>query len=295
MNKIKYFALVIVMLATMPACRHESNVDSTNSWQDSITNELNDSLATALAEKDSLMALMNEINDGVTKIKELEDIVSVADLNHETPDRREQLRSDMQVIQNAINERRQRLAELEKRLAQSTHYTASMKKTIEGLKQQLNSQQRTIDSLGNELKQAHIVIDNLNKSVDSLNTVNTAVVKEKEQAQQETKRLNEEVNELNTCYYVVGSKKELKANKIMETGFLRKTRILEGDFEKSYFTQADKRTLTEVPLHSKKAEVMTHHPEGSYQLVDNGNIKTLRILDPKRFWEQSNYLVIKVE
>ena len=152
-----------------------------------------------------------------------------------------------------------------------------------------------LNSLTEQLAAAHIQIKNLNQSVDSLSSVNKAVVKEKEAAQEESKHLTNEVNNLNTCYYVVGSKKELKANKIIETGFLRKTKILQGDYEMSYFTKADRRTLNEIPLHSKKAELMTNHPKGSYEIVDQGGSKVLHILSPDRFWEKSNFLVIKVD
>ena len=90
------------------------------------------------------------------------------------------------------------------------------------------------------------------------------------------------------------SKKELKENKIIETGFLRKTKIMEGDFERSYFTKADKRTLSRIPLHSKKAEVMSKHPAGSYEIVNEANGKCLNILNSSKFWEYSNYLIVKI-
>lgn len=290
MKKIKYFVLGIIAMALMPSCRdNASNEESQR--QDSINTELNDSLATVLAEKDSLMSLMNEINEGMVQIKQMEDIVSVQDLSRETPDSKQQLRNDMVAIQKAIAERQKKLDELEKRLKQSTNYTADMKKTIESMKQQLATQQSTIDDLTRQLAAAHVEISNLNTRVDSLKNVNTEVTREKTEAQAESKRLE---NELNTCYYAIGTKKELKANKIIETGFLRKTKIMEGDFEKSYFTRADKRTLSEIPLSSKKAEVMSKHPAGSYHFKDNGGSKVMVIDDPQRFWEYSNYLVIKI-
>ena len=170
-----------------------------------------------------------------------------------------------------------------------------MQKSIDNLKAQLEDQQKTINGLTEQLAAAHIQIKNLNQSVDSLNTVTKNVTREKEAAVQETKQLTHEVDNLNTCYYVIGSKKELKANKIIETGFLRKTKILEGDFEMSYFTKADRRTLNEIPLHSNKAQLMTNHPKDSYEIVDHGNVKTLHIKDAHRFWEKSNFLVVKVD
>ena len=302
MNRIKYFVLAIVVMAMSPACKRAHTMQQDAQRQDSIQAALQDSLATATAEKDSLMALMNDIADGMTQIKEMQDIISVENLNGETPDRKQQLRNDILLIQESVNQHKQRLDELERRLRQSTNYNADMKRTIESLKQQLETQQSTIDDLTKQLAKAHIEIENLNHSVDSLNTVNKNTMEEKKQVQEENKRLTQESNqltqevtELNTCYYVIGSKKELKNNKIIETGFLRKPKIQDGDFEKSYFTKADRRTLTEVPLHATKAEVMSKHPAGTYELVTHGNILTLRILDTSRFWEYSNYLVVKVD
>lgn len=295
MKKIGYLVWLMIGLAVLPACQRSNQLEQDAMRQDSINAVLQDSINTANAEKDSLMELMGDIADGMAQIKEIQDIVSVNNLNGETPDRKRQLRDDIVLIQQSVNKQKQRLAELEKRLKQSTNYNSSMQKSIANMKAQLEEQQKTINSLTEQLAAAHIQIKNLNQSVDSLNTVNKAVIKEKEAAQEESRQLTNEVNNLNACYYVVGSKKELKENKIIETGFLRKTKILQGDYEMSYFTKADRRTLNEIPLHSTKAELMTSHPKDSYQIVDHGNVKTLHILNPNRFWEKSNFLVIKVD
>lgn len=294
MKKIKYFVISMVALALMPGCRDNAKVDDNSLTADSIKAELEDSLATASAEKDSLLALMDEINEGMLQIKHMQDIVTVQDLSRETPDRKQQLRADMIAIQQSIAERSKKLNDLEKRLSQSNNYTEKMKKTIEGLKAQLATQQGIIDDLTKQLAAAHVEIENLNTRVDSLNTVTQTVREEKKAVQDENTRLTEDVNSLNTCYYAIGSKKELKEHKIIETGFLRKTKIMEGDYEKSYFTKADKRTLSEIELHSNKAEVMSKHPKGSYSIVDVGGTKKLVITNSTRFWEQSNYLVVKI-
>ena len=291
MNKIKYFVIALVAMAMIPSCRDKAE-QSQEEQQDSINTELNDSLATALAEKDSLMALMNEINEGMNQLKELQDVVSVQNLSGETPDRKAQLRSDMELLQKSVAERKKRLADLEKRLKQSQNYNEEMQKTIDTMKRQLANQQATIDDLTNQLAQAHIVINTLNTRVDSLNTVNTEVREETARAKEETARVT---NEMNVCYYAIGNKKELKQNHIIETGFLKKTKIMEGDYEKSYFTKADKRTLSAIPLHSKKAKLLSKHPVGTYQLVDEGGTKSLHITDPGRFWELSNYLIVQID
>lgn len=295
MRKISFFVWLMIGLALMPACKRANQLELEAMRQDSINAALQDSINTANAERDSLMELMADIAAGMEQIKELQDIMSVNNLSKETPDRKKQLRDDIVLIQQSITKQKQRLAELENRLKQSTNYNSKMEKTIASLKQQLEDQQKIINNLTEQLEAAHVQIKNLNQSVDSLNTVNKNVTKEKEAAQEESKQLSKEVDNLNTCYYVVGSKKELKAHKIIESGFLRKTKILQGDFEMSYFTKADRRTLNDIPLHSKKAELMTNHPKDSYELVDHDGVKTLHILNPNRFWEKSNFLVVKID
>ena len=295
MKKILFFVWLMIGLAVMPACQRTNQLEQEAMRQDSINAALQDSINTANAERDSLMELMGDIASGMDQIKQLQDIVSSNNLSSETPDRKKQLRDDLVLIQQSITQQKQRLADLEKRLRQSTNFNAKMEKTIVSLKQQLDDQQKTINTLTGQLEAAHIQIKNLNQSVDSLSTVTKTVTKEKEAAQEESRQLTNEVNNLNTCYYVIGSKKELKANKIIESGFLRKTKILEGDFEMSYFTKADRRTLNEIPLHSNKAQLLTNHPKDSYELVDQGGAKVLHILNANRFWEKSNFLVIKVD
>lgn len=253
--------------------------------------ELTDSLNTVISEKDSLLSLLNEINIGMTQIKEIEKLMG-SNLDKETPNRKEELKNDMLLIKQAMQERRERLEALEARLKKSTNYNAEMKKTIENLRSQLETQEATIVQLQEELYKANVKIDGLNVRVDSLNVVNETVSKEKQAALDEAEQL---ANKLNTCYYVVGSKSELKENKIIETGFLKKTKILEGDFERSYFTKADKRTLNVVKLYSNKAKVLSKHPEGSYSIVDNGGSKELAINNASSFWELTNFLIVQVD
>ncbi|MCQ2287553.1 MAG: hypothetical protein MJZ74_00445 [Muribaculaceae bacterium] len=304
MNKIKYFVLFIALTAMVPSCHQNENDDQ--HIQDSLKNELNDSLETVLAEKDSLMTLMNDINDGMAQIKDMQNIMSAQDLNHESADRKAQLSNEIAQLLQQIEAKEKRLKELEKRLINSSNYNEEMKKTITGLKAQLKIQEDIITDLMNQLKAAHIEIATLNTRVDSLHKVNDNVTREKEdiarekaivtqekvEAQEEAAKAN---NELNTCFYAVGNKNTLKSNKIIETGFLRKTKILEGDFEKSYFTKADKRTLNKIDLRSKKVEVMSKHPADSYTIEETPNGKVLHITNSAKFWELSNYLVVKID
>ena len=223
----------------------------------------------------------------------MEHILTTSNLSNESTDKKEEVKANIIAIQQALESRRLKLEALEARLKKSSAYSKSMKKTVESLKAQIESQEGTIAGLQEELRKANIQIEGLNTQVDSLSRVSASERSQKQLAQEEAVRL---ANELNTCFYVVGSKKELKDNKIIESGFLRKTKIMESDSEKSYFTKADKRSLSAVPLHSKKAKVLSKHPAESYTIeTDAQGMKTLKIVNGTRFWEMSNFLIVQID
>ncbi|MEG0011327.1 MAG: hypothetical protein RR061_08855 [Muribaculaceae bacterium] len=289
MKKIALFSVCAgALMMMLPACNGNANKQKEAENQNV---ELNDSLQTALAEQDSLMTLLTEVNDGMTQIKELENLMSSPNLSGETASKKDEIKANMTVIQQALQNRRTKLDAMELKLKQSGSYNSKMQKTIESMKEQLAAQEKNIATLQEALKNANIQIEGLTNKVTTLNSTVETVSTEKKAAQEEAVRV---ANELNTCYYVIGSKSELKKNKIVESGFLRKTKIMEGDFEKSYFTKADKRTISELPLHAKKAKLLSKHPQGSYEIVDNDGVKTLKITNSTKFWELSNFLIIQI-
>lgn len=250
-------------------------------------------LETAVADRDQLLSLVNEINTGMEQIKQLENILTVSNnIPGETTGQREQIQSDIAAIQKALQERRMKLAELEKKLDSSNLTNNNLRKTIASLRGQIDSQAKEIETLKSNLGEANERIGQLDAAVDSLNTTVNDVANERDLAQQESIEL---ANELNTCYYVIATKSELKDHKIIETGFLRKTKLMKGDFDQNFFTTADKRVLTSIALHSNKAEVLTNQPKNSYSIEDNNGQKILKITNPDLFWSLGNYLVIKID
>ncbi|MBD5229235.1 MAG: hypothetical protein HDS69_04260 [Bacteroidales bacterium] len=252
-----------------------------------------DSLQQVVAYQDSLLSLINEIGDGMQQIKMMENILSSENIQSETPDRRDRIKNDMADIQRELNERAKRLSELEARLNKSNSNNAQLRQAISSLKEQIASQVTTIESLRKDLASANIYIDQLTQNVDSLNTEVANTIEQKEEVEQKNVELT---NQLNECYYVIGSKSELKQHSIIETGFLKKTKIMPDDFQRSYFTAADQRTLTSIPLHSKKAKVLTNQPAGSYDIVtETDGMKVLKIKNPAEFWSTYKYLVIQID
>ncbi len=286
----KIVMLFFVGALLLPGCKNKEQQQQLEQAQ-AIAEATREELAGAVADRDSLLGLVNEISSSMEQIKQLEHILNVQGLS-ETPNERDRIRTDIAALQSTLQQRREQLESLEKRLANSNLNNAKLQKTIASLRAQIDSQTAEIEQLRGNLEEAKVRIGDLDAAVDSLNTAVSNVTAQRDSTENAATQL---ANELNTCYYAIGTKSELKANKVIETGFLRKTKLMEGDFEQSFFTKADKRTLTVIDLNSDKAEVLTNQPESSYSIVDQNGHKVLQITNPEAFWSLSNYLVVKVD
>lgn len=259
--------------------------------QQSLMDASKQELVNALEERDRLLALVKDISNGMDQIKRLENVLTLTNPSAaDATTRRAQILSDIASIKQTLKNRREELTALEEQLKQSAFYSEELQSTINVLRTQIDRQSKEIAGLQAQLSSANIQIDSLNNAVDSLNTSMTNVTNELDSAQATSLMLE---NELNTCYYVVGSKADLREHKIIETAFLRKTRLLKGDFDQNYFVTSDKRSLDSIPLYSRKVKIHTNHPDGSYELTDSEHGKTLRILNHEHFWSLTNYLVIQ--
>ena len=252
-------------------------------------------LIQAIADRDSLFSLINEISEDMDEIKDYERILSTGNLNNESSSQKEKIRIDLQILKNTLQQRQQKLTELQKKLKDSKATNTKLEKTIETLNAQIVEQQKEIETLTIALTSAKGQIIKLESDKDSLNKTISSVTAEKELVEGIAQEAISNVNELNKCFYAIGSKQELKKNKIIESGFLKKTKVLQGDYDTQFFNIGDKRTLNKINLHSKKAKVLTNHPSNSYQIVDRDGIKVLEITNPNAFWNLTNYLVVQVD
>lgn len=273
----------------------------------SLMNASKQELATALSERDELLSLMRTIIEQTANIKRLEN-----NLNSLTPNTEDyaEIRSgiltDIKEIGLSLKQKKEKLSALELKLQKSDFYNAEMRKTIETLSNEMMMQSNEIERLQSLLSKANKQIGRLNSTVESLNGSVISTSEELARSQYNASRLEDELissqstanmlaGELNTCYYVVASKSELKKHNILQTPFLRKSKLMEGDFDKSFFTRSDKRNLQEIRLNDKKAKLLTTHPAGSYELIEKDRGKVLKITNKPSFWGTSNYLVIQID
>lgn len=250
-----------------------------------------DSLNDIIAQKDSeindLMGTFNEVSEGIRQIGEAENRIALAK-SGEGANKKQQLKEDIQFIANQMKKNKELIAKLQKKLDGSSLQNTALKKTIEDLTAQLEEKEKQLQTLREELDSKDIHIAALDESINNLNT---NVSNLKTESQKKTETINAQDKQLNTAWYVFGTKKELKGQHIMEDG-----KVMNGNFNKNYFTKIDIRNTTEIKLYSKTAKLLTAHPSSSYSLVRDANKQyTLRITNPQIFWSTSKYLVVLVK
>ncbi len=291
----KLFIYAVISLFALTGCKNESKEDDTArqrlAEQEALAQASREELEAALSERDELLSLINEINENVSEIQSVEKIVTIKGVGE--GNEKTEITNNLSAIKSTLADRRKRLAELENKIKDSKLTNTKLLETIEGLKKQIEEQTQTIENLTASLENANRKIAVLDEKVDSLNSTVSDVTKERDIAQDEARN---QANIANECYYAIGTKKELKQHNIVESGFLRKTKVMPEDFDKNYFVKADKRTLSTIPLHAKKAKVVSSaQPANSYEIIDQNGQKILRITNPSAFWGVSNYVVIQID
>lgn len=285
-----------ISLFALTGCKNETKNDDDTikqrlAEQEALAQASREELEAAVSERDELLSLINDINESVSEIQSVENIVTmkgVGEGNDKT-----NITNNLAAIKSALADRRKRLSDLESKLKDSKLSNSKLLETIDGLKKQIDEQSVTIENLTASLENANRKIAALDNKVDSLNTTVSNVERERDLAQDEAKN---QANIANECFYAIGTKKELKQHNIVESGFLRKTKVMPEDFDKSYFVKADQRTLRSIPLHAKKAKVVSAaQPANSYEIIDQNGQKVLNIINPSAFWGVSNFVVIQID
>ncbi len=282
-------AVIFCIALAAAACTRQAPSQQASSLMEASRQELAD----AVKERDELLAVVREISASMDQIRHIENVMTVAGArSRENPDQRTRVLADVEAIRRTLRQRALRLDSLETALSASAMYTEELSSTVEAIRSQLNYQSAVIDDLGRQLAQAGVRIDDLTTQVDSLNQTVDSVNTELDVAHQAAIRLE---NEINTCYYIAAPKNELRRANILQTGFLRKSRLMRDDFDRASFVIADKRSLNVIHVNSDKARILSTHPEGSYSVSDSVSLKTITILRPEVFWSLTNYLVVQTD
>jgi putative lipoprotein len=281
----KLFFMVCCAALLMTGCKDGKNAPGLASVQQ--TDSLNDVIAQKDSEINEMMGTLNDIEEGFRLINEAENRVALLK-NGEGTSKKQNLKENIQFIAERMKQNRELIAKLQKQLESSTLKGGQLKKTIENLTAQLEEKDKQLLALREELDKKDIHISELDETIGNLNT-NVSNLSSDNQQKAET--INAQDKQLNTAWYVFGTKKELKGQHILEGG-----KVMNGNFNKNYFTKVDIRNTTEIKLYSKSAKLLTAHPASSYSLTHDASKQyVLRITNPQIFWSTSKYLVVLVK
>ena len=282
---MKNILMMVMCLMALASCKQEkvapalpqnSQVDSLSRIIEQKDNEIND-----------MMELFNEVEEGFRLISEAENRVNLVK-NGEGADKAQRIRENIQFIQQRLLQNRELIAKLRQQLRESSIKGDQLKRTLDNLVKQLEEKDGQLRDLRAQLEAKDIHIAELDQTISDLHQ---DVDNLKGESQQKSNTINTQDKQLHTAWFVFGTKKELKEQGILDGG-----KVLQGNFNKNYFTKIDIRVEKEIKLYSKSAKLLTMHPSSSYTLArDSKNQYVLRINNPQIFWSTSKYLVVQVK
>jgi chromosome segregation ATPase len=292
--KINLSVIVLLLVAVATSC----NVERSEKYQTLLAER--DSLYTeVVAAKggfDKALTTINEIENALESVRAQENIIMMDNQEGNT----NKAVAEINAIQQTLQENRNKIADLEKQLASQGAQSKALNQTVSRLKKQLEEKDTYINSLKDELQQSRQQIADLNTQVSDLNenienlNENIDVLNVQNAAQQAT--IENQDAALNTVWVCIATAQVLKEKGIIKGGLFQANEINTQGFNQSQFMQSDKRELTNIPLNTKKATLITTHPEGSYEIVDSDEgSKVLKINDKDAFWSISKYLVVSIK
>ena len=245
--------------------------------------------ATVTTDFESSLRTINEIEMALQTVREAEGIMMMENQEGNSS----YAEAQIEAIDRTIQQNKAKIAELEQQLAAAGSKSKELNATINRLKNELNEKDTYINNLREELSVSQAQVAELSESVEHLNADidNLNVQNAKQKA-----TISQQDAALNTVYYIAATAEKLAANHMISQGGLFSSDQVTGDIDMSMMTVADKRNLKVLPLNTRKAKILTNHPESSYQLTkDDDKNLSLVIVDPNAFWSISNYLIISIK
>ncbi len=209
---------------------------------------------------------------------------------------REQIIDDIATINSLLEENEQLIATMKQRLGSSSVQSKRLQEMIADLEEQSKELQQSLQQRDTEVGELNQLVQEQRENIDVLQQQITEAT---EFSTIQADSLMMRTTALNRAYYTVAPLKELKEEGIVERqgGILGigSTPTMRSDFSQEHFTPVDIRDIEYIPLESRKAELISVHPDESYTITGDNQADTLHIQDPELFWAASKYLVVAVK
>ena len=282
------FAVIgICVMCSLSSCRMVSGEK-----YDQVVNNNDSLILVALQQSNEIAELSSSMYSISEKLDQINGEISLGNNDNNLMTQRERLMEQLQKVQDKISTKQQELDELQKKYSSVLGKNKELNKTISRLQSDIEGYTAKISSYENVVKEQSKKIETL--STDLSTTQQNLENKIQENVQQK-EVLEAQDQMLNEGYYIIASKNKLKDLGLVDGGVFSKARLTRGTFDLSAFTKIDIREVTEIPLNSKDAKILSSAPESSYELVKGFDKSlTLVIKDPVAFWSQSKFLVVKI-
>ncbi len=251
-------------------------------------------------QKDSVMNDMEsgffEIENNLKLIKEKRNQISMIQ-SEGGKNRKQAIIDDINLLDNLVEENHKKIAELEQKLKKSGLNLKSYEKRLQGLNETIESQNLEIAELKSVVESKNITLAERDSKIQNMDL---DIKNQADTINYKQKVIVDKTDKLNTAHVVLGTFKELKEEGILnrEGGILGlgSNKAIQDNFDPTHFTELDIRETKTIALNTKKAKVISEHPNNSYSLVEeNGQIAYLEITNPQEFWRISKYAVIEVK
>ena len=287
--------VILIAITGLFACQQQKN-------EISRLGMVRDSLTVVSSEKDQaildFLTAFNEIQENLDSIKILEKMITVAS---EQPgelkgDRKQKILEDIALLNQLIQKNKELNASLQRKLN-------SANSKVGELQGMVSEFERMVANLNTQVEQKNIEIAQLTQNVESLNLDVSMLSQQMQEVtrtvEEKTRIIEDQTVAMNKVYYAMGTVRELTDNNVLEKsgGVLGVGRTLKirKDFNRDYFTTADMRGFTFLPLMAKKAKIISVHPSESFTISGEKTADTLYINNPQEFWKASKYLLIVID
>lgn len=290
MKKI-FLAAGLLMLATAFTACNNKELEQKQATIDSLQ-----TVVTAKdTELDELFQMLNEIDTNLSKINS--EYSTMQEMRNKDVEgnysNKQQIAEQMRTIEKTLADNKAKIAQLNGRVSNLSSKNKQLQDYIAKLEARAAEQETQIAELLAELENNKVVIKGLNKNVSELTAAN----------QEKDEYIAQQIADANRAWFVVGTFKDLKEAGIVSKkgGFIGigRRQGTEANMPTELFREIDRTKVTSIEVGMKNAFVASNHPEDSYELVpdeeDSKTTASLRILNPVKFWQFTDYLVVSTK
>jgi len=246
-----------------------------------------DSLTQVIREQDSMLikvlSLFSDIQSNFNSMKGRKERMFqyVREADEEMlEDIKKNFTSYIKDISVLLTENRRKLEEFKLLLTKRDIKIASLGSTIAAMEAECNTRDHEIGLLKKTLNDKDAELTLLENMVAAMN----------DEFKNMGSVIKQQQDQLNAAWYCVAEKKTLLNGALIS----KKGKVLSIDA--ALTTKIDIQKDREIPIQSKRYELLTAHPPDSYKIIQSGgSAEKLQILDPQEFWSICKYCVIQVK